>query len=392
LESGERFALLIDRRTGFPLPETTRYSAVFRRTKEGSVSTMLNELQAIAMAMAWAECMGIDLNERIEGTRLFTSEEVLSLCNGLRERHGPGSAPAHGAPRAVVCAETHHARCHYVREYIAWRMTTVIHRLPNDDDRFFKARTRLDEFRNQVQSLMPKVRERARIGLPSELQDRFLEVIHPDGPHNPFQSVHRHRNHALLLLYYELGLRRAEPLVIKGADLNLSQIAPTVTIHRRADDPSDPRARQPLTKTAGRVLAISENLRAALETFILRHRSNPRKYRNAKKTPFVFVARSGRPLSLNTVYDMFQVLRSRFPEFPADFSPHILRHSWNDRFSDLADGLGTPKEEEEQARNYLMGWKKTSTRAATYTQRSTRRQANEAILRMQKKSLSGRSR
>jgi hypothetical protein len=70
LNDGERFALLVDGRTGLPVPETTRYSAVFRRSREGSVSTMVNELRAIAIAMNWVQHHGINLDQRVEGVHL----------------------------------------------------------------------------------------------------------------------------------------------------------------------------------------------------------------------------------------------------------------------------------------------------------------------------------
>jgi len=125
-------------------------------------------------------------------------------------------------------------------------------------------------------TLLPSPKQHCREGLSPEAQARFRQVIRPDDAENPFQQEHRVRNYALLLLYFDLGVRLAEALVLKGADLNLSPSKPTVTIHRRADDPTDPRSDSPLTKTAGRILPIGEDLRKVLETFVLDHR---RRYR-----------------------------------------------------------------------------------------------------------------
>ena len=83
-QSGERFTLLYNAHDGLPLPWTTRYSAILRRTRQGSVSTMEQELRAIAVALSWAEDRGINLEERIDGCAFVTPEEALSLRDALR--------------------------------------------------------------------------------------------------------------------------------------------------------------------------------------------------------------------------------------------------------------------------------------------------------------------
>ena len=382
LNDGERFALLVDGRTGLPVPETTRYSAVFRRSREGSVSTMVNELRAIAIAMNWVQHHGINLDQRVEGVHLFTQEELLSLRDALRaHQHAWESARC----QLVVSSATHYQRCLYVRDFIAWRTERAIHRI-HEPVQYRAANDRLAQFKRAFLTLLPSPKQRSREGLSPEAQARFREIIRPHHPENPFQRAHRERNYALLLLYFDLGMRLAEALVLKGADLNLSPNQPTVTIHRRADDPSDRRSDPPLTKTAGRILPIGEELRKALETFVLDHR---RKYPGAKRTPFVFVSRTGNPIARRTVVDMFLQIKRRCPDLPPDLSAHILRHSWNDRYSELADELGMSEADEVKTRSYLQGWKETSGRAVTYTKRSTRRQADKHILELQRKSLRG---
>jgi integrase len=388
LANGERFALLLDGRTRMPIAEITRYSVAVRRTKEGSVSTMVSDLRAIAVALSWAARSGVDIDRRIETATFFDHGELVSLKDALRERRRAQDEFAAAGSSAVVGSATHYSRCVYVRDYLAWRAERVIHRI-HDPDRQRHAVDHLQAFKRAFSSLLPRSRELQREGLPEQVQQRFRQIIHPKHPENPFQEEHRHRNYALLLLYFELGVRLSEALVIKGRDLDLRPGKATVTIHRRADDPEDSRVDQPLTKTLPRIIPIGEELCVALTTYILQHRS---RYPGAKKQPYIFVARSGRPIARRTVADMFQLLRNRCSELPSNLTAHVLRHSWNDRFSALADEQLLSAAEEMKTRSYLQGWRESSGTAARYTKRYTRQQAERHILELQRKSASGRVR
>jgi integrase len=384
LPSGERFALLYDRRTDLPLPWTTRYSAIFRRSKEGSVSTMVQELRAIAVAMQWAEGCGIDLDERIESATFLVPEEVLSLRDALRANlNSDKGVPINGM--------THLTRCIFVLGYIRWRGQHILQRIPNNDSRFLPARLRLEEFCSSMMSMLPKPRSRGREGLSPEVEARLREVIHPDHPDNPFQMAHRHRNHALLLCYLNLGIRLSEALVLKGVDLQLNGNKPTLTIHRRPDDRDDPRRQQPLVKTQSRIIPLSDELHSALTAWVLTHRTDKSRYPDAKKTPYVFVSRNG-PMAGRSVHDLFVRLRFAVEGLPQHLSAHLTRHTWNDSFSRLVDENGLKEEEEKRTRTYLMGWSKNSMQAVTYTRRHTREAAAKHSLELQVKSTQGKNR
>jgi integrase len=364
---------------------------------------MTKALRSIAFSKEWAELRGIDLNQRLESGDLLTQEETVDLVNWLRlARTAPvGQLEALERP-AVVAADTHYTRVLDARAYFCWRAEVAIHRLSIASGRYGEAAQKLADWKRMIGGLVRGGPSDKKYGLPPELRKRFLDVITPEDPENPFDPAHRYRNQALLLTYYELGLRRAEALVFKAGDLHLAGHRPKVYVHRRPDDPDDPRPDEPLVKTASRVLFVGPKLRGILETWLIKHRSDRARYPGAKKTPFVFVSENGRPMALRTVYDLFVRIRETFPEFPRDFSPHTLRHDWNDRFSALCDEerraeaeRGVPNDErltharEMAMRNYLMGWKKHSQRAATYTNRTTEAQSAELILRLQDRSVHG---
>ncbi|MDQ1835655.1 integrase, partial [Massilia sp. CCM 9029] len=85
---------------------------------------------------------------------------------------------------------------------------------------------------------------------------------------------------------------------------------------------------------------------------------------------------------------IFERLREKCPDLP-DFFPHIFRHCWNDRFSDLMDKNKISEASEQKMRSALMGWAQTSGTAATYTRRHVRRKASAASLQMQGDMISG---
>ncbi|WP_245414893.1 tyrosine-type recombinase/integrase [Aureimonas flava] len=399
LRGGERFPLYHGR-NGVPDPWITRYCAVELRTAGLSVNTIARAAKAVALLLDWAAARSVDITARIESGDFFTHEESLDLSNWLRRSRA--RAKADGTVKAVVDANTHENRVSCVRSYIRWRGEIAVHRIPVASGRYGDGSKKLAAWDRMMSGLARGGTTKKRYGLTDEQRALFLRIIHPDADGNPFDRHHRHRNYAILLAYYELGLRRGEPFVLKSGDLRISGATPKLAVRARPDDPDDPRPDQPLVKTAERLLPVGAELLGALDTWILRNRSDKDRYPGAKKHPFVFVSENGRPMALRTVYDLFVKMRERYPELPRDFSPHILRHDWNDRFSALcdrrreADALANvpqshrlTKAKEESVRNYLMGWKKHSKRAATYTNRSTEATASELMLTLQDRSTNG---
>ncbi len=376
--NGERFALLYSPSTYLPDPEATRHSVVYRRTRNGSVSTMEHELRAIGLGLDWAKKRGVDIEQRIGSVELLSAGEILDLHDCLRLNTQPRRASDR-----FVAPVSHYNRCVYFRDYLVKRALVVVGRAGNE--RQIAVNLKLDAFRKRVDSLLRKPKPGNREGLAPEVECRLREVIRPGHPENPFRRKHQHRNFALLLLYLELPLRLSEALSIKGMDLALDGSAPLLTVHRRADDPDDRRGRQPLVKTNARVLPLGEDVRAALLDWVLRARVDKARYPGAKRTPFVFVSERGLPMGMSTVADVFRLLRTRISGLPPNLSAHVLRHTWNDRFSELADADGMPEAVENLQRSNLNGWSHGSKTAETYTRRHTRMAAQKASLAMQRR-------
>jgi integrase len=151
-------------------------------------------------------------------------------------------------------------------------------------------------------------------------------------------------------------------------------------MHRQIDA-TDPRKVQPNVKTRAREIPLSQLLQDKTNAYVVKYRSA---LQAARKHRFLFIASdSGAPLSIPSFAKIFNVLRAKNPALPRNLFAHLLRHTWNDRFSEEMDKRGVSEETEKKTRSYLMGWSETSGSAATYTRRHVRKKAQEASLRMQ---------
>ena len=166
----------------------------------------------------------------------------------------------------------------------------------------------------------------------------------------------------------ELGVRRGELLKLRldslprGADDG-------IRILRRPDDPLDSRPKEPAVKTAERAIPASRELLRAIQAYL----TYPRPLgRVPGKSPYLFVARSGNPLSIDTADDIISLI-GRFSGV-SPLSWHRLRHTWAERmaqlFADQPNGIDRLM--------YLGGWTNPlSTRR--YVQRTLERQAKESL-------------
>ena len=105
----------------------------------------------------------------------------------------------------------------------------------------------------------------------------------------------------------------------------------------------------------------------------------------ARTHGYLFVShggtRPGAPLTPRATGKIFDALQ-RVLGF--DLHPHMLRHTWNDRFSAAIDrkarkGGQTPEAGEERIRNFLMGWSPNSKMAEGYSRRHIERAARDAL-------------
>ncbi len=285
---------------------------------------------------------------------------------------------------AQVGAETKATRLAYIRDYISW--LTVGRRLTLEASHAHNSS--LHEAAQTLVSLinarMPRrdYRQTSRQGVGADVRARILDVIDPASPDNPWKNRHaRVRNQLIFLWLLLLGVRNGELLATYASDVNVR--SGEVMIIRRPGNPEEQRSNAPLVKTRGRLLALGPDLAEMIKAYITGERA---KIKGARRHPYLFVATgTGNPLSKPALNKLFRELRTRVPGLPDDLSPHVLRHTWNDDFSELMDGRGVSTEDEERMRTQAMGWSPRSKMASHYTKRHVQRKSSEASLEMQAK-------
>lgn len=384
--SGERFVVVDGPPDGIAIESTSIYTSMRLRELGLSPNSMSQHLSAVALLLRWAasHVPAIDLNARLESVQLLSTDEILSLRRELRRNLNVGRVKDPEkltSLRPTVRHGHYYFRCHAVRDFVVWHAQRAIDRIQTKEiARLQEYRFRLDIFRERMTGDLASPRERHREGVGENVQAIFLEAIRPGSDTNPFQLQHQARNHALLLLYHVHGPRKSDPLKLKGEDLHLHGNEPSIEIVVRYDELADPRRHEPRHKTFGRPLKLGPKLTAAISDYVLIARPN---YPNAKRSPYVFLARNGKPLSLAAVDDMFRLLRRRVPGLPPDFTCHITRHNAVDRFGELAKKLGWTESEHRRNENFQFGWSKTSTQGDRYRLRGVREAAGKALLAMQ---------
>ncbi len=155
-----------------------------------------------------------------------------------------------------------------------------------------------------------------------------------------------------------------------------------INILRKPDDRDDPRPEQPQVKTQERLLPLDAALAARLQTYITEER---RLLPNAKKTPFLFLTRFGKPMSLKNFNKMFVQIANWHPEFSGLLSPHVLRHTFNDDLSDTLERSGCNQDAVSEQRNYLNGWTPNSSQGTRYNRRFVEKKSQEILLEHQRR-------
>ncbi|MEH3116786.1 MAG: site-specific integrase [Methylorubrum populi] len=381
-DTGERFAFTVGP-DGLGSYWPVLYAVTRLRYSGKAVGTMMGRARSVALFHDWAASREIDVLQRLQGLSFFSLVEIEGLRRTLKL-----ASPGTRRGDAEVSSKVWIDRCKNVAAYIAWHAEFGFDKLDRKDPWLPEARRRLEDCSAWLVDDLPTPIQTGREGLTEVEQVALLRAIVPGSPSNPFERRNQVRNFALVLSYYELGLRLSEALAMKTVDLRLEGPTPTAMVVRRADDPDDPRARQPLVKTKARPLPVSRALALLLSQWVTDHRADKERYPKVRKTPFLFVSHFGTPLTKDAVGLIFRTLRS-CPGVPSNFSPHILRHTWNDRFSKLAGELELREAVELQTRNFLMGWSDTSMQGLAYSRRAIKDEADRLMLRMQEATVAG---
>lgn len=393
LESGERLPILCDRQSGLPIHKVTLWVLTELRAVNLSVSTIQQALQSIMVLLSVLDELKIDLVKRLYGGAFLTVSEIELVARCCKfpaaEIKSLGAMPS-GKVNAVekvspqVSVSTVSIRLYYIKRYLGWIATTHLMGIGASSPNFLPLEKLKVLVLESVQARIPSGRHYLGSGSKTGLSESDLKLMQryvaPDFEANPWGGAHvRQRNYLIFRWLLSLGVRRGELLGIKISDINFQ--SNEVFIARRSDDPADPRRRQPCAKTSPRLLALDPELAELTRNYIM---SDRRMTRGAKRHEFLWVATgTGRPMSLACLNKIFKTLRLNCELLPDDLSPHTLRHTWNELFSDAVDKHGVSPELEQKIRSRMMGWSETSGMAKVYNQRHIRKKATEVSLEMQ---------
>lgn len=289
-------------------------------------------------------------------------------------------------PLSTVKTGTQYIRMTYIANYLEWMSKRIL-----EDQSTFVGRPEKNDigvmvasFRTQRPLVKGRAQENSRVGLSADQRKELLTLVQVGNDRNPFTNENLQiRNQLIVYLLYYLGIRRGEMLKIKIGDINFK--TNNLLIARRPDDPDEERLYPPDTKTNDRILPVKDTLMQIIKSYIFDIRlSIP----GAKKHPYLLVTHKlgpycGKPLTLMSVNKILVVLRQQSDLLPDNLSPHVLRHTTNDRFSENADEEGISPADEEKSRSYLFGWQEGSGTASTYTKRHDRKKGRECALKLQ---------
>jgi integrase len=320
LASGERALFLLDGQ-GCPLFYPTLFTTSQLRNAGASANTIKNKLAHVVVLLRWQEDRKRDLVDDFRSGRFLTVADIVSLRDfAQRDMRDVGRVDkrprrpgvvllegrtAQSAPRPSVGGPQHYSRLTTIADYLAFLATAVTQHKASAHDAV------------QIERMVGLIRKHRPRGIsrgfdddphtkspPSDLIDRFMDVVAVDHPDNPFRDPGiRLRNAILFGLFRHTGIRRGELLSLRVGDMDVGH-EPIVWVRRNHDDVADPRRYQPVAKTKERPLPIPLKLATQIQDYILlSHRA---KIPGARRHGYLLVSHKkgatfGQPLSLTAL-------------------------------------------------------------------------------------------
>lgn len=406
--------MLCERDTGFPLWKPTLYLASQVYLPGGEYNTQVGHLAAIHFSYVWSERNGIDLEKSFAEGKFLSLQQIENLDRDLRydfrdylatpvnflfDFENPAAVAEQSQgyrrnrPRTIVKKTdpnkdgTRNIRLAHAKRYFEWLANDSISRVSAKDPAYLAMSKARDVMVKAIVARYPgKGWAKKRRGLTPEQRKRFIEVISPKSADNPFKSEFiKHRNHAICQVLLNTGPRRGEVLLIKKEDIewNLGGAGATLDLHDHPLDTTDTRRVRPQFKTAERQLPLGRNLALIIKNYIQKYRD---RIPGARSHSYLFVARDGSPLSLSSLDNIFAEL-AKLEGLPDKLTEHLIRYTWNDMFSELADQKITAGEwtveDEKRTRLWHQGWADDSVMPQLYARRSIENKARKISLQMQ---------
>jgi integrase len=371
LENGERLPCLVDSATWLPVRVGTRWAIRHRRYRVQS-STLVSNLRVLCRLYIWAnQSAGFDLDDFLTAGRVLDGRQIESLASELRSN----------SDRSPADTGAFDHRLSVVEDFLRWSLDSS-----NRGGGHALTIARLSAERGRLHDIFRSLRVGGRpANRIQPLEDHQIKAIRdaigPQGSspsawtfREVFAAHARLRNWLMFEVALELGIRRGELLKLRLDSLPRGA-NDGILILRRPDDPNDSRPHEPAVKTAERAIPASRFLLAAIRAYLT---YPPPLGRVSGRSPYLFVARSGDPLSSDRADDVIVAIGRHAGVTPLSW--HRLRHTWAEAMAEvLAD---QPNGMDRLV--YLGGWKSSSS-ASRYFQRAIAKQATASVREYQRK-------
>jgi integrase len=370
LDSGERLPCLVHSGNWHPARVATRWAVRYRRYHV-QFSTLDSNLRSLGRLYTWAlESLGIQLDDFLTSGGFLDNRQIESFAAELRSNLD-GSAADTGAFDQNLSV---------IEDFLRWSLDNT-----NRGGGQPLTLAQLSAERQHLGEIFRSLRIGGRP--PNRIQpleeDEVRAIRRTIGPQGPlsgawtfpaiFAPHARLRNWLMFEVALQLGIRRGELLKLRLDSLPRGA-GDGVLILRRPDDPHDSRAHEPAVKTAERVIPASRDLLSAIRAYLT---YPPPLGRVSGQSPYLFVARSGAPLSCDRADDVIVAIGRHSGVQPLSW--HRLRHTWAETMAlALAD-----KPNGMDRLVYLGGWTNASS-AGRYIQRAIAKQAQASLREYQR--------
>lgn len=407
-DTGERFCVLLDS-NGFPMVYPNLFITSMYRNSGQSVGTFRKTLENIAFLYELSSRLKIPIEARCAKQDFLSYEEVSRIGQyaGLTKSGALDSlteskkvVPFRRVARKrlevsrytivddpeqdKVFWQTKYNRLSDFGNYIDWLERYHSPHKKTQTKRYFDE---LRPLKSQQKTYWEILEGYKFKSLDKQQRNVFLDRIRADFPDRVWRDEGVcYRNYTLAMLLYMLGVRIGEALNLKIEDIRQRGNKHFAYIRHNTDDKQDSRIYQPKLKTNSRALQLTARLKLILDTYITHHRSA---IKGAAHCPFLFISHrlskgKANPLSISAAEKVFREF-STVMGFKV--RPHILRHTWNDRYSEAIDqkiaNKETTQEKAEADRCQLMGWAKGSDMNLIYSARYDTERAMMVALAMQ---------
>lgn len=369
--------------TGFPLFHPNVYASIKLRSLGRSVSSIEKNLSSIGMLYLWAVKNKIDLQKSLFSSDFFTINQLQDLAYFLRLKRNNQDNLLQGSnlnkKNLSKCIEKiiykklngNKINNSVSAAEVAFRIRSVANfldffliRANHKSDLNSLLKERLKYFRLMAPKVPNKGDQDALEGLSENARKSMTDIFDPQNLNNPFSSdFFKYRNQLIYEILLSTGMRRNELRHLKVDDISYANQLIDIRV----------------SKTKIRTVPCSSDTCQKFHKFVTSYLSKiPIKQRSHN---YLFTTETGKHLSNDAINLVFRTARNRAELQQVELTPHTLRRTWNDAFSELIDKLPPEKkidkELEKQIRNRLMGWSAISEMSEKYARRFIREKSDE---------------